>query len=115
MNDYYVRLVPLPRAVEGVTIPNDDGTFDIYINSSLSQTKQDAALQHELRHLKAEHFYREMPIERMERQAEGESISPVFSPDEGEVPCFRSEQAMANWLNSLCRDRPPGRSVWTIT
>lgn len=101
MTDYFVRLVPLPRAVEGVTIPNDDGTFDIYINSVLPKQKQDAALQHELRHLKADHFYREMPIERMERQADGESINPVLEPDEGSVPCFHSEQAMANWLKAL--------------
>ena len=103
MTDYYVRPVPLPRKVEGVTIPNDDGTFDIYINSSLSRPRQEAALQHELRHLKGEHFYREMPIERMERQAEGESISPIFSPEDDKVPCFHSEQALANWLNSLPR------------
>ena len=52
MLDYYVRYIALPRTVEGVSIPNDDGTFDIYINSTLPPAKQDAVLQHELRHLK---------------------------------------------------------------
>ena len=101
MTDYFVRLVPLPRAVEGVTVPNDDGTFDIYINSVLPEAKRQAVLQHELRHIKGDHFYREMPIELMERQAEGESISPIFSPEDDKVPCFHSEQALANWLNGL--------------
>ena len=36
MTDTYVRLVSLPTRVEGVTLPNDDGSFDIYINSRLS-------------------------------------------------------------------------------
>ena len=31
-------LSPLPRAVEGVSVPNDDGSFDIYINSRLSRS-----------------------------------------------------------------------------
>lgn len=38
MLEYYVRLVSLPRAVEGVSVPNDDGSFDIYINSRLSRS-----------------------------------------------------------------------------
>ena len=114
MTDYYVRYVSLPKRVEGVTIPNDDGSFDIYINSRLSPARRRETLEHELRHIRAEHFYLEMPIERMERQAEGENISPIFSPEDDKVPCFHSEQALANWLNGLCRDRPPGRSDWTI-
>ena len=57
MIDYYVRPIPLPRRVEGVSIPNDDGSFDIYINSNLPPELQQKTLEHELRHLKAEHFY----------------------------------------------------------
>ena len=28
MIDYFIRQVPLPRTVEGVTLPNDDGSFE---------------------------------------------------------------------------------------
>lgn len=103
MIDYYVRPVALPRTVEGVSIPNDDGTFDIYINSRLSPQRQEAALQHELRHLQAEHFYLDMPIERMEKQAEGEALNVVLRAQEGKLPCFQSEEALAHWLDTLCR------------
>jgi len=103
MIDYYVRPVPLPRRVEGVSIPNDDGSFDIYINSNLPPQQREKALEHELRHLKAEHFYLDMPIERMERQAEGEELNAVLRPPEGRLPCFKSEEALAAWLNTLCR------------
>ena len=103
MIDYYVRPVPLPRRVEGVSIPNDDGSFDIYINSNLPPELQQKTLEHELRHLKAEHFYLDMPIERMERQANGEDLNVVLNPPTGMLPCFNSEAALARWLDSLCR------------
>ena len=68
MTDTYIRLVSLPPKVEGVTVPNDDGSFDVYINSRLSPTRQQETLEHELRHIRHEHFYLDMPVENMERQ-----------------------------------------------
>lgn len=103
MIDYYVRHVSLPRRVEGVSVPNDDGSFDIYINSALSPQRRQEVLEHELRHLKAEHFYLDMPISRMERQAEGEERNAVLHPPEGKIACFRSEDALSRWLDSICR------------
>ena len=67
MTDTYVRLVPLPVKVEGVTLPNDDGSFDIYINARLSPARQQQTLEHELRHIRRDHFYLDMPVSRMER------------------------------------------------
>ena len=80
MLEYYVRLVSLPRAVEGVSVPNDDGSFDIYINSRLSPQQREETLEHELRHLKQEHFYLDLPLSRMERQADGEPLNVVLHP-----------------------------------
>ena len=56
MIDYYMRLVELPRRVEGVSILNDDGSFDIYINSLLSPQRRQEVLEHELSHIRREHF-----------------------------------------------------------
>ncbi|MDD6090605.1 MAG: hypothetical protein SO014_02905 [Candidatus Limivicinus sp.] len=100
--DYYVRLVDMPRAVEGVTVPNGDGSFDIYINSRLSPLQQEETLKHELLHLEREHFYLDIPLERMERQADGEPVNIVLHPPEGMIPCFRSESALARWLRAVC-------------
>ena len=102
MTDTYVRLVSLPIRVEGVTLPNDDGSFDIYINSRLSPLRQQETLEHELRHIRHEHFYLDMDISRMERQADGEALNVVLHPPAGMIPCFRSEQALARWLGALC-------------
>ena len=103
MTDYHVRVVPLPLRVEGVTLPNDDGSFDVYINARLSPQKQQDTLAHELRHIRSGHFSLDMPLERMERQAEGEALNAVLHPPEGMIPCFTSQSAMASWLSALCR------------
>lgn len=47
-----VRIVPLPAAVKGVTIPSDDGTYNIYINSAYSDVMINEILKHELTHVK---------------------------------------------------------------
>ena len=102
MTDTYIRLVPLPAKVEGVTVPNDDGSFDVYINARLSPTRQQETLEHELRHIRHEHFYLDMPVARMERQADGEAVNAVLHPLPGMLPCFDSEEALSRWLNALC-------------
>lgn len=102
MTDYYLRLVELPRKVEGVSVLNDDGSFDIYINSLLPPRRRQEVLEHELAHIRREHFYLDMPLSLMERQAEGEHVNVVLHPPEGLIPCFSSEAALERWLRNLC-------------
>ena len=102
MTETYVRVVPLPPKVEGVTLPNDDGTFDVYINARLSPARRQETLEHELRHIRGDHFYLDMPVSRMERQADGEALNVVLHPPAGMVPCFHSEAALAHWVGTLC-------------
>ena len=102
MTDAFVRLISLPLTVEGVTVPNDDGSFDVYINARLSPARQQETLEHELRHIRHEHFYLDMPVARMERQANGEALDAVLRPPSGMIPCFDSEDALAGFLNTLC-------------
>lgn len=67
---WFTRYLPLPMTVEGVTIPNDDGTFDIYINEYLPPERQEDALRHELRHITKDHLYDDTrPVEQLEREA----------------------------------------------
>ena len=71
MADYFVRLVALPMHVNAVVMPNDDGTFDIYINSLLGEAQRQKALTHELKHIKKDHFYTEFKdIETVENEAD---------------------------------------------
>lgn len=51
-------------------MPNEDGTFNIYINSTLCEVKQKKALNHELGHIKRNHFYDEEPVVKNENELE---------------------------------------------
>ena len=68
-NYIFVRMIALPEAVRAVTIPNNDGTFDIYINSCLPEELQNRALKHELEHIQQDHFYNEDPVGINEKEA----------------------------------------------
>lgn len=68
-NYIYVRMVHLPDAIRAVTLPNDDGSFDIYINNALPELLQNRALEHELRHINMNHFYNEDPVTQNENEA----------------------------------------------
>ena len=68
-SNIFVRLVSLPVSVRAVTLPNDDYTFDIYINSNLPQELQQKALEHELKHIRKDHFYNDDPIWLNEKEA----------------------------------------------
>ena len=52
MDDIHVRLLKLPSTVYGVTVRDENGDFNVYINSNLSASAQDRALKHEMKHIK---------------------------------------------------------------
>lgn len=53
-----------------MTLPNDDCTFDIYINANLPEEWQRQALDHELEHIRRDHFYNEDPVWLNEQEAD---------------------------------------------
>lgn len=67
--EYFVRYLDLPPKVNGVTVPNDDGTFDIYINARHSAEHQADILAHELWHIMQDHFYTGRSVSDCERDA----------------------------------------------
>lgn len=70
--DYFVRLVPFPPGpIDGAVTPNDDGTFSIYIDSNADDAHRMAALEHELEHIRRDHFYDDdVPVEIIELEAD---------------------------------------------
>lgn len=57
--DYFLRFVRFPnRANAGAVIPNDDGTYDIYINTQWwpDEGWVRAVLMHEINHIILGHF-----------------------------------------------------------
>lgn len=71
--DYFLRFVRFPnRANPGAVIPNDDGTYDIYINTQYYPETEwvRAVLMHEIRHIILGHFETvNMTIREIEREA----------------------------------------------
>ena len=51
--DYYVRFVDFPPTVLGATLPNDDGTFSVYINARLGDDARRETLRRCYRDLAA--------------------------------------------------------------
>ena len=66
--DYYVRFVDFPPTVLGATLPNDDGTFSVYINARLGDDARRETLRHELEHMARDHFYRDAPVAARRRR-----------------------------------------------
>lgn len=101
--DYFLRYVDFPPGVEGVTVPNSDGTFDIYINARLGETRRQECLEHELRHIRRDHFYSGGDVETLEAEAGGRR--PRFSrltlfdhPSPTHIPLFPSLDALGDYL-----------------
>ncbi len=88
---YFVRYLDFPATVEGVTVPNDDGTFDIYISRHLSDDRRRECLEHELRHINLDHFYSSRPVRDLETEARGLPPPPALDiPDPSSIPHFPS-------------------------
>lgn len=66
MGDIFVRLYSLPRGINGLTILDSDGNYNVYINSRLPRHKCIEVYEHELRHIEADDFYNSRSIREAE-------------------------------------------------
>ena len=98
--DYYVRLVELPPTVLGATLPNDDGTFSVYINARLGDAARRETLGHELEHMARDHYYQSAPIAAQEAEARGET-APSAPPEHGAVRRYRDLASLTAYLQGL--------------
>lgn len=70
--DVFVYYAAFPYSIKGVTTPNSDGTFTVYINSELPLAQQQTALRHELSHVRQDHFYDCAGVAENEQDADGD-------------------------------------------
>lgn len=106
--DHYIRVVELPAAVRGVTLPNDDGTFSIYINALYNDDIRRKTLEHELEHLARDHFYTEQGVAVQEAEASGvflpdqaKKAPPAVSPKEPLIRRYKSLRHLKEYLRSI--------------
>ena len=81
MDDIIVRLTRLPHKAEGATEVDEEGDYNVYLNTDIDYEKQLKALHHELSHIRHNHFYDEREIEEDEAEADSDS-----SDDEDMLP-----------------------------
>lgn len=70
MDDIVCRFLDLPLRVNAVTVVDENGDFNVYVNSHLSHEEQMNAYKHECRHIKKQHFYLDTPVKNCEREAD---------------------------------------------
>lgn len=108
--DYFIRLVPFPPGnIDGCTTPNDDGTFSVYLASNVSRDRQINALDHELNHIKLNHFYSEKPIDVIEREA-NTGIEEQIVTEPKKSDWLSSWQKCSEWCRKMQEkygDNPP--------
>lgn len=94
------------RANPALAVLNDDGTADVYLNTLYDEERLREELEHELRHLRDQHFHVSISVERAERQADGEPVDLIGAAKErGRILRFQSEAAFANYIKTLAAQR----------
>jgi len=79
--DYFVRYIPLPYHVGGASTANEDGTYNIYINSRLYATRQWEALLHEIAHCSCGHLDSRKDLPEEVKEWEADHAQNVLFPD----------------------------------
>lgn len=69
MNEVFIRGIVLPYHVRGITIKDENGDFNIYINSNLCPCAQQEAIEHEMRHVKLNHLFDDTSVYSNEFEA----------------------------------------------
>lgn len=68
-DNYIVRYIDLPLRVGGISVLSPDGFTNIYINALLPDELQKESIDHELAHIKENHLYSDIPIQKAEEIA----------------------------------------------
>ena len=58
MENVITRVISLPATIKAMTILDNDGDYNIYLNVGLSWEEQRAAYKHEMRHIKFGDFFK---------------------------------------------------------
>lgn len=67
-DDVFVRYIGLPIRVNAVTVIDEDGYYNVYINDHLSREAQHEAYEHELYHIEHGHHYNYTPVVDCEKE-----------------------------------------------
>lgn len=66
--DYYLYITELPAGIRAMLLPNDDGTFSMYLDSRRTWEQWLNDWEHEIWHLLRDDFYNGLPLYYVERR-----------------------------------------------
>lgn len=69
-----IRKIDLPVGVNGITVLDENGDYNVYLNARISYDSQAIAFRHEVEHIRQGHFYKYEDVSTMEEQAKIEVI-----------------------------------------
>ena len=67
MEDVFLRYIPLPHTVKGLTVQDEAGDYNIYLNARLTYEAHTETLQHELQHIDNNDFSKLLHIKEIEK------------------------------------------------
>ena len=68
MDAVIVRMIDLPYTIKGLTVLDEEGDYNIYLNARLSPDIQAEAFRHEVEHIKNGDFYTDESVADKERR-----------------------------------------------
>ena len=71
MDMIIIRQIVLPVSIRGMTVMDSEGDYNVYLNSRISRARQLAALEHELEHIRRDHFHDSRPVHELEAEVAG--------------------------------------------
>lgn len=77
LDSLIVRQLDLPIGVNGITFLDENGDYNIYLNSRYSHDAQTKAFRHEIAHIIQGHFSLEEDIQLLEEQAKTDANKPI--------------------------------------
>lgn len=67
MDNLYLRYLDLPCTIKGLTIQDEEGNYNIYLNSRLTYEANLKTLQHEINHINNNDFTNPIHVSKMEK------------------------------------------------
>ena len=67
----FIRETKMPLTIRAFTVPDENGDYNIYINSDLSDEAKKSALEHEKRHIENNDFESDELARKIEGQLLG--------------------------------------------
>jgi hypothetical protein len=67
MDNVYLRFIALPHTIKGLTVQDEAGDYNIYINARLGYEANQQTLQHEVQHIKNHDFNKLCHIRNIEK------------------------------------------------